>query len=186
MRYHANIAENIINAVKANDNQLAREIVLDEIVTLIEENPSVLTKALKESKVNIGNTPTKEELIDKSAYAIINNSLFKKNLAVVLAAQEENRVPAREEFANAKGGGSEEGGGGGSMVSSIANAVGSIFGFATSTQNLKSEEAKAKAAMYVKIFGEKKSRNWMPVIVIAGVLLIGGLVVWKVVAKAKN
>ena len=71
------------------------------------------------------------------------------------------------------------------MVSSIANAVGSIFGFATATQNLKSQEKQAKAVMYTKIFGEQKKRNWMPIIVLGGVLLIGGLVVWRVIGSKK-
>jgi len=186
MRYHANIVENITNAIKANDKHLAKEIILDEIVTLIEENPSELTRALKESKVNIGSAPSKEELIDKSAYALVNNPIFQKNLAVVLVSQQENRVPAREEFSNndAKGG-KGGGGGGGNMVSSIANAVGSIFGFATATQQLKGEEQKAKSVMYEKIFGQQKKRNWMPIIVLGGVLLIGGLVVWKVLSNKK-
>jgi hypothetical protein len=191
MRYHANIRENIINAVRANDKALAREIVLDEIVTLIEESPNELAEALRKSKVTVSTPLTKEELIDKSAYALINNPIFQKNIAVVFAAQEENRTPAREEFASFgknkdKGGGSKEGGGGGGgAVSSIADAVSSVFGFATATQNLKSEEEKAKAAMYSKIFGKEKKRNWMPIVVIGGVLLIGALVVWRVTARKK-
>ena len=189
MRYHANISENIVNAAKANDKALVREIVLDEIVTLIEENPKVLSEALRNSKVKVSDSPTKEELINKSAYALVNNSIFKKNISVVFAAQSQNRTPAREEFSNenakggAKGGGGK--GGGGNMVSSIADAVSSIFNFATSSKNLKSEEAKAKADMYSAIFGKEKKRNWLPVVAIAGVLLIGAIVVWRVTATKK-
>ena len=188
MRYHANISENIVNAAKANDKALVREIVLDEIVTLIEENPKVLSEALRNSKVKVSDSPTKEELINKSAYALVNNSIFKKNISVVFAAQSQNRTPAREEFSNENGAGGKGGGGsggGGNMVSSIADAVGSIFNFATSSKNLKSEEAKAKSAMYSAVFGKEKKRNWLPVVAIAGVLLIGAIVVWRVTATKK-
>jgi hypothetical protein len=181
MRYHANISENIINAAQANDKALTREIVLDEIVTLIEESPEKLAEALRQSNVKVRAQLTKEELIDRSAYALINNPIFQKNIAVVLAAQEENRTPAREEFASSDG----EDGGGMGIVASISNAVNSAFTFGTATQNLKSEEVKAKAMMYSKIFGKEKKRNWLPIVAITGVLLIGALVVWRVTATKK-
>ena len=98
----------------------------------------------------------------------------------MFAAQSQNRTPAREEFSNAKGGAK---GGGADPISAISNAVSSIFNFATSSKNLKSEEAKAKAAMYSKIFGKEQKRNWMPIIIISGVLLIGGVVAYMSLKK---
>jgi hypothetical protein len=182
MRYHANISENIVNAAKANDKALVQQIVLDEIVTLIEENPEKLSKALEDSSVNVSSNPSKEELINKSAFALVNISSFKRNISNVLASQMIDRQPARQEFSNSEGG---EGGGGGGWIAAIAGAVSSGFAFGSATQNLKSEEAKAKSAMYAKIFGKERKRNWLPIIALTGVLLIGALVVWRVTATKK-
>ena len=183
MRYHANILENITNAYRSKDRELLRDIVFDEIATIIKENPKAIIEALKASNVTISDNADTKTLINYVAYAIVNNPMFQKNVAVVLAAQNEGRQPAREEFLNSKGGEASGGGkGGGSAISSIANAVSSIFNFATATQNLKSTEQQAKAVMYEKIFGQKKRINWLPIVAVAGVLLIGGIVVWRVTA----
>ena len=62
--------------------------------------------------------------------------------------------------------------------------IGSISMWGASKNELKTEEAKSKALMYSKIFGaNEKKTNWLPIVAIAGVLLIGGVVVYRVTAK---
>ena len=62
--------------------------------------------------------------------------------------------------------------------------VGSISQWGASKNQLKAEEEKSKSLMYQKIFGNKeKKTNWLPIVAIAGVLLIGGIVVYRVTAK---
>jgi len=187
MRYYGNFAENIINAYKSQDKELLKELVYDENARLIEMNPELVVNALKESNVDVSSDASKLDLIGMSAYNIVNNPIFQRNLEVAIAEGQDYDIPNKDRFSNAEAGAEGSGGegGSGSMVTAIAGAVGSIFEFGTSTQNLKSEEEKAKAAMYSKIFGEQKKRNYMPYIVVGGVLLIGALVVWRVTANRK-
>jgi hypothetical protein len=192
MRYHANISENIINAGVSKDKDLLLEIVLDEIATMIQENPEPLIEVLQESNVKISSTPSKEDLINAVTKNIYRNRDFQKNLSL-LFAKGVYRQPAREEFAMSQaeyhnqdgGGGGGEGGGGGNIVASVADMVGSIADWGKSGNELKAAEAGASATLYSKIFGDKTDKKtWLlPAIALAGVLLIGGLVVWRVTGK---
>jgi hypothetical protein len=94
-------------------------------------------------------------------------------------------MATKHDYASAEGGesGGGDGGGGGNLVSSIANMVGSISSWGASSNDLKTEELKTKGIMYEKIFGVEKKTNWMPIVVVGGVLLIGALVVWRMTAK---
>lgn len=209
MRYQGNFAENIINASRSNDKRLAKEIVLDETSRLIQDRPESIIKALTESDVSVQANASTASLINKVSYNIVNNSIFQKNLEVAIAENQNVSLPNRGGYSNlgvdvkdmtvagaeaATSGGAVQdaagkvGGGAatGGVVGAIAGAVGSIFDFATSQTELKSEEEQAKAMMYAKIFGEEKKTNWMPIIIIGGVLLVGGLVAWRVLAKKGN
>jgi len=83
-------------------------------------------------------------------------------------------------------GGGEGGGAAAGIVSSVAGMIGSISQWGASKNQLKAEEAKSKGLMYEKIFGarQNKKTNWLPIVAIAGVLLIGGIVVYRVTAKS--
>ena len=61
--------------------------------------------------------------------------------------------------------------------------IGSIGKWGSSANDLKAEELRTKSKMYEKIFGGQQKRNWMPIIVVSGVLLIGAMVVWRMTAK---
>jgi len=191
MRYYGNFAENIINAHKSKDKFLLKELIYDETARLIEMNPELVINALKSSNVDVSDNASKLELVGLSAYNIVNNPIFQKNLEVAISEGQGYDIPNRDRFSNEDGGGDAggdaggEGGGGAGMAAAIAGAVSSIFDFASSSQDLKSEEEKAKAAMYAKIFGEEKKTNYMPIIIVGGVLLIGAIVVWRVTANKK-
>lgn len=64
----------------------------------------------------------------------------------------------------------------GGIAGAIAGAIGAIFTFGASRQNRKAEEERAKQELYNKLLTDKEQTNWIPVIVIGGVILIGGIV----------
>ena len=183
MRFQGNITENLIAAARSKDSVLLRELVIDKIANIIQTSPKEMVKILRYSKVDISDTATMKELVNAASYNLHNNLLFQKNLAVTI---EKGSSAQAEEYAQADDGGGGGGGGGGSMVSSIADMIASIGKYGASSNDLKAEQEKSKSLMYQKIFGvgEEKT-NWMPIIVIAGVLLIGAMVVWRVTATKK-
>jgi len=189
MRFQGDIAHNLKNAIMANDDTLARELIADELVSIIESNPKEVINALEHSKVNIDEDASKEDLIDIVAYNIVNNPIFRKNTAVLFTMKGSNRTPNEEDYASQSGssgsGGSGSGGGGATagLVGSLADMIGSAFKFGSSSKELKAQEESTKATMYAKLFGENKKTNWMPIVVIGGVLLIGALVIWRVTAN---
>lgn len=187
MRFQGDIAHNLKNAIMANDDTLARELIADELVSIIESNPKEVINALEHSKVSISEDASREDLVDIVSYNIVNNPIFRKNVAVLFSMKGSNRTPNTEDYASQSGASSGGSGGkGGStagLVGSLADMVGSVFKFGSSSKELKAQEESTKATMYAKLFGENKKTNWMPIVVIGGVLLIGALVIWRVTAN---
>lgn len=181
MRFQGNVVDNLTAAARSNDKILVREIIIDEMANIIENDPKQMIKALRFSKVKLSDSVSKEELVSLASYNLHNNTIFQKNLAVTLSMK---GSAENHDYANQDGGGGGgEGGGGGNIVSSIADMVGSIGKWGASANDLKAEESKTKGKMYEKIFGGQQKTNWLPIVALAGVLLIGGIVVWRVTAK---
>lgn len=186
MRFQGDIVHNLTNAIQAKDENLAREMLNDELATIIEHNPNELANALRNSKVSVGDSPSKEELVNLTSYNIVNNPIFQKNVAVMFSMKGSNQTPTDSDYASASGdmsSGGGDGGGSGGTVGAVSAAIGEIFKFGTSFNTLKSEEEKTKASLYAKVFGEGKKTNWMPVILIGGVLLIGGIIAYVSLKK---
>jgi hypothetical protein len=204
MRFQGNIIENLYSARRAKDSALLKELILDKTSELIDKQPKSIIKALKKSNIRVSDNANKMQLIDLASKNLYENRIFQKNLAVTIAT---DGIAQDSEYANstgqgfdlsgllgglgggggdaaAGGGGAAAGGGGAAgIISSVADMVGSIGQFGASRNQLKLEEQKSKAAMYEKVFGAKKKTNWLPIVIIAGVLLIGGVVVWRVTAN---
>jgi len=211
MRYQGNIIQNLDSAAKSRDKALLKDLILDKLSELIQTNPKAIIKALRLSNVKVSNNASKEELINKSVDNLYSNRLFQKNIAVTFVA---NGIADNSAYANSTGQGFDlsallgGGGGGGAaassggggaaassggggaaaagIVSAVSGMVGSISQWGASKNQLKAEEAKSKGLMYEKIFGarQNKKTNWLPIVAIAGVLLIGGIVVYRVTAKS--
>lgn len=204
MRFQGNIIENLYSAKRAKDSALLKELILDKTSELIDNQPKSIIKALKKSNVRVSDNANKMQLIELASKNLYENRIFQKNLAVTIAT---DGIAQDSEYANSSGfdlnailgsiggggggaaaggaaGGAAAGGGGAAgIISSVGDMVGSIAQFGASKNQLKVEEQRSKAAMYEKVFGAKKKTNWLPIVIIAGVLLIGGVVVWRVTAN---
>lgn len=178
MRYQGDISQNLSNASEAKDTDLAKNIILDEVVTLIEDNPQPLLNALRYSDVNISDSSDKKEIADKTAYALTYNATFPNQLAIAIGNNVKGKRPVRPEYSNAV-----------DPVSAISEAASGLFGTVgdvIKTQGAKRiEEERTKQVLYAKLFGEKqkKKTNWIPIIAVASVMIIGGIVVWRVTKK---
>ena len=148
------------------------------MANIIENSPKEMIKTLRYSNVKVNDSVSKEKLVALASYNLYNNPLFQKNIAVTLVI---GNSATKSDYASAEGG--KGGGGGGNIVSAVANMIGSIGKWGASSNDLKAEEERTKGKMYEKIFGGQQKRNWMPIIVVSGVLLIGALVVWRTTAK---
>lgn len=181
MRFHGNVIENLQAAAKSQDKILIKEILVDEMANIIESNPKEMIKTLRHSKVDISDSASKENLISAASYNLYNNPIFQKNLAVTLVMK---GSASSHDYASSNGDtGKVASGGGADPVSAIANAIGSIANWGASATDLKAEEERTKGKLYEKIFGEKQKTNWMPIIVVGGVLLIGGIVAYITLKK---
>jgi hypothetical protein len=199
MRFQGNVVHNLLAAQKAQDEQLAKDILVDEMANIIETNPKEMVKVLRYSNVNVSDTASQRKLVELASYNFYNNPLFQKNLAVNIVKKSSAQpsdyasavgagaVGAAQTAAGATGGAAAGGatGGWGSVVGAVGDLFKSISGYGRSKNELKSEEERTKLLMYEKIFGQQQQRNWLPIIVIGGVLLIGAIVVFRTTGKNK-
>ena len=179
MRFQGNVVQNLTAAARSNDEILMKELLIDAMVNIIETQPKEMAKTLRYSNIKASDTASKEDLIRLASYNLYNNPIFQKNLAVTLVMGDD---ATKSDYASAEGSGGE-GGGGGNIVASIADMIGSISKWGASNQDLKAEEERTRGQMYEKIFGQEKKTNWMPIVVVGGVLIIGAIVVWRMTAK---
>lgn len=177
MRYQADISQNLLNASRSNDTELVRDVVIDQVVLMIKDNPQALIEALRFSNISIDDSASEAEIANKVSNALYNNSVFLEQLSKLIVQNE--KMPVRPEYSNAA-----------DPVTASMNALAAIqgtfkeaLGIASKAQEKKIEEEKTKQLIYARLFGQEEKTNWIPIIVIAGVLLIGGIVVWRVTKK---
>ena len=83
--------------------------------------------------------------------------------------------------------GAGEGGIWGGIVGAVAGVTESVFSWKSSQERRKATEIQAKSAMYEKVFGkDEKSNKWiLPTVIVGGVLIIGGIVVYLTLRNKK-
>jgi len=83
--------------------------------------------------------------------------------------------------------GAGEGGVWGGIFGAVAGVTESVFSWKSSQERRKATEIQAKSAMYEKVFGkDEKSNKWiLPTVIIGGVLVIGGIVVYLTLRNKK-
>jgi hypothetical protein len=198
------------------EKEQARDKVLREIATLIDEHPDSVASALNHSNTFFEYPYTKKDLVDAASYAIVNNRLFQKNISVVIANRkigllDKGKIITQKEFVEfsniggkkaridskklavsmgstiAKGaaGGAKSGKEPisiivGAIVGTVVGIVDAGFQWGSASKNAKASEEAAKAKIYAELFDkDKKKKNWwIPIAVLGGVLIAGGIVVF--------
>lgn len=178
MRYQStNIAENILKASEAQDTPLVREIVISELVESIETQPALVVQALRDSNVHVPQDVTNRQLADKLSYALTYNDEFLSKVPNLIKVHEEGKKPIREEYASAVGVIT-------AAITAVTTAVGGAFRQAQKKKDLEMQQEATKQVIYQKLLGEdKKKTNWIPILIVGGVLVIGAIVVWRVTKK---
>jgi hypothetical protein len=70
-------------------------------------------------------------------------------------------------------------------VSAIAGAIGSVFSFATSAMDQKARAEEARMKLAEKVLAPEKKTQWLPIVIIGGVLIIGGIVAFMTLRQKK-
>ena len=178
-----------------------KKYALKKIAQLIKSNPRAIASALRHSKVFIENPSDKRELADKVAHSLANNLLFHKNIGLVLGANEAGRLNylSEQDFSNLGGkgkidykgelthtattvgeataSGAQSGGWVGAIVGAVVGSINAGFSWAKAGKNAKIEEEQYRQELLDELFVEPK-RNWTPVWIVGGVLLVGGVVTY--------
>ena len=85
-----------------------KERILERIAGLIKKHPVSVASALAHSNTFIENPYDKRELADKVAYALVNNRIFQRNIAIVISHDEVGNLDSgfqltEESFSNIGG-----------------------------------------------------------------------------------
>lgn len=198
MKYGGSFTKNFSSANGSNNKDYQKDVLLDEIARLIEFNKPVVISILKDSGHSISPKSSKKQVVDHVVKALYNSQQFRTDIAKEIAKANQH------EFANAigdwkifnsgdsaqptgsasgAGQGAGQSGGKGGMVTAIAGAIGSIFTFGSASKNQKAEEERTRQAMYDKLLNVGEEKNWMPIIVVSGILVIGGIVAYFALRK---
>ena len=84
--------------------------------------------------------------------------------------------------------GAGEGGVWGGIIGAVAGVTESVFSWQSSKEQRQATEIQARSAMYAQVLGKEEKKNtWvLPTVIVGGVLLIGGIVVYLTLRNKKN
>jgi len=184
-----------------------RERLVRKIADLIDRNPSSIASALQHSNTFFKYPYTQEELVDATAEALIEDPLFRKNIAVIIAC-DDNNLLKDVDFSNLGGKDSriDSGKATGDFAKTVAthsgawssmgwigNIIGAVVGvidasFGLASKNKRAESAKevARAEIYTELFDKKKKKDknwWIPAVVVGTVLILGAVAVFITLKK---
>lgn len=185
-----------INDVDKGENK--KRYALKQIAELIKNGPIYVAGALDHSSVFIENPYDKRELVDKVAYNLVHNPQFQQDINVVLAAKELGRLDILSgDYSNLGGkgkvdvkgqvketgkmigkatqAGTQVGGWIGAIVGAVVGVISSSFSWAGAKKRAKIEEEQYKQDLVKEVF-EPPKRNWTPILVVGGVLIVAAVV----------
>ena len=167
MRYLGNSIQNFSNAVGSQDMALTKDIILDRIIFILDNEKYKLKQALKDSGVNTDGN--RKELINKISYNLYNNEKFRTNVGKLVStySNQEGDKKVNPQW-----------------ITEGIKAVGNIFGkVAQSVGDKKKEEEKTKQALLEKAREEQKNKRIITVSIIGGVILIGSIIAYRIMRK---
>jgi hypothetical protein len=184
MIYGGNMMSNFSGAINSQDNDMAKDVLLSEIHKVLDKNPEVLIDALNNSGIATPSTISKRELVHKVVEALYESEKFRNNISKIIIQGNEQEsynngdgkgVSSIMEGVSKTGGGAASGG----VVGAIAGAVDSIFGTIGKFKEGKNQKEADKNKLLASILEDKpKKTNYLPIIIISGVLLVGGIVAY--------
>lgn len=196
MIYGGNMMSNFSGGILSNDKDMTKDVVLSEVHKILDKSPEVLIETLNSSGQAVSKNLSKKDLVHLTVENLYENPKFRENIsALIIAGNETNYNNADgavmdklKALFSKGGGGADAGSGDGSApkvtvgadpISAIAGAIGSIFSFAQSGKDRKAAKESDKRKLQMSLLAEDdKKTNWLPIVLIGGILLIGGAVAY--------
>jgi hypothetical protein len=198
MIYGGNMMSNFSGAVLSNDKDMTKDVVLSEVHKILDKSPEILIETLNKSGQAVSKNVSKRDLVHLTVENLYDNADFRNNIsAVIIGGNEEGynnadgALMSKLQGLFSKGGSSDSGAssGGGSApqvtvgadpISAIAGAIGSVFSFAKSKGDAKAQKESDKRKLTMSLLSDdgSKKTNWLPIVLIGGILLIGGAVAY--------
>jgi hypothetical protein len=163
MIYGGNMMSNFSGAINSQDNDMAKDVLLSEIHKVLDKNPEVLIDALNNSEIATPSTISKRELIHKVVEALYESEKFRDNISKFVIEGNE------EESSNFVG----------AIIAAAGTTIGAIFSGVQNRNKSKAQKEADKKKLVASLLEDKpKKTNYLPIIIIGGVLLIGGIVAY--------
>jgi len=198
MIYGGNMMSNFSGGVLSKDRDMTKDVVLSEIHKILDKSPEVLIETLNSSGQAVSKNVSKKDLVHLTVENLYENPKFRDNISALIIEGNEtnyNNLDGDGSFMNKLqglfnkgGGGADASSGGGSApkvtvgadpISAIAGAIGSIFSFAQSGKDRKAAKESDKRKLQMSLLADDdKKTNWLPIVLIGGILLIGGAVAY--------
>lgn len=154
-----NFKKNFLNANGSKDSEATKDILLNELADLIAHSPNEVAEALRKSNVKLSDKPSARQLANAVIDNLATNKELIKHLAVLIA-QKNKEVYANDTgpFGEAqapidtvKGPTSSNTKVSGDTVTSVANALGNIFGFFSKRQENKAAQEAYKKQLLMNL-----------------------------------
>ena len=148
---------NFSGAINSQDNDMAKDVLLSEIHKVLDKNPEILIEALNNSEIATPSTISKRELIHKVVEALYESEKFRDNISKIVIEGNE------QESSNFVG----------AIIATAGTTLGAIFkGVQNKNQNKAQKEADKNKLLASILEDKPKKTNYLPIIIITGVLLI--------------
>ena len=162
MIYGGNMMSNFSGAINSQDDDMAKDVLLSEIHKILDKNPEILIEALNNSEIATSSTISKRELIHKVVEALYESEKFRENISKFV-------IENNESYNNAVG----------AIVAGALTSINAIFKGVQDKNKTKAQKEADKKKLLASILEDKpKKTNYLPIILIGGVLLIGGIVAY--------
>lgn len=178
MKFGGSFYSNFSNANGSKNMDYAKDVLLDEIARLIELDRANVILILKDSGYKLPKNATKKQVIDTVVTALYSKPQFQIDAAKLIVSSNAG------EYSNAGGGAEPSASGAGQgagkvtisdPVGAIAGAIGAIFQLGAASKNQKAEEERSKQELYNKLLGDDQKTDWVPIVVIGSVFIIGAI-----------
>ena len=164
MIYGGNMMSNFSGAINSQDNDMAKDVLLSEIHKILDKNPEILIDALNNSGIATPSTISKRELVHEVVEALYENEKFRENISKFVIEGNE------QESSNVVG----------AIIAAAGTTIGAIFKGVQNKNQTKAQKQDDKKKLLASLLEDKptKKTSYLPIILIGGVLLIGGIVAY--------